>query len=308
MKSYTWIAIAAVILVAILAFVVPGMLQDRQDTQPPPNNGEQPQVEDDGAEDVRIAYVPWADATASSFLVKNVLESRLENVTVDLVRTEAGLMWQSVSTGDADFMLAAWLPQTHGQYNDQFGENLEQVRANYEGARIGLIVPEYVPVNSIDELNEFVEEFGGRIVGIDAGAGIMAATNDAIQVYDLDFELQSSSEAAMIAELNTAIQNEEWIVVTGWDPHWKLAEWDLKFLEDPEEVYGEGENIYTITRQNFADDNPRVQAFLENFFLTPEQFNNLMLMAEELDDADEAARQWMEENSDVVDEWVAGIE
>jgi glycine betaine/proline transport system substrate-binding protein len=308
MKSYTWIAIAAVVLVGVLAFVVPGMLRDREDTQLPDNgqqieNGEEPE-----AESVELVFVPWACATASSHLVKNVLETRLENVTVELNRTEAGFMWQSVATGDTDFMVAAWLPGTHALYFEEFEDSLVTVRANYEGAQIGLIVPQYVTIDSIAELNDFADEFQGRIVGIDAGAGIMLATNDAIEVYDLDYELQSSSEAAMIAELSTSIDNEEWVVVTGWAPHWKLAEWELKFLEDPENVYGGEENIYTITRENFADDNPRVQAFLERYFLTPEQLGNLMGMVEEMGDADEVALQWIEDNSDIVDEWVAGIE
>ena len=309
MKSYTWLAIAAVVLIGVLAFVVPGMLRDREDT-PAPDNGNGQQIEngDDAAESVEIVYVPWACATASTYLAKNVLETRLENVEVVLNRTEAGFMFQSVAAGDTDFMLAAWLPGTHALYFEEFEDSLVVVRSNYEGAQIGLIVPEYVTIDSIAELNENIDEFGGNIVGIDAGAGIMLATNDAIEVYDLDFELQASSEAVMIQELSTSIDNEEWIVVTGWAPHWKLAEWDLKFLEDPENVYGGEETIDTITRENFADDNPRVQAFLENYFLTAEQLGSLMGLIEEMDDADAAALQWIEENSEVVDGWVAGIE
>lgn len=73
----------------------------------------------------------------------------------------------------------------------------------------------------------------GKIVGIEPGAGIMSATEKAVEEYGLDYQLQDSSSAAMAASLQKAINNKEWIVVTGWTPHWKFAKWDLKYLDDP---------------------------------------------------------------------------
>jgi len=167
------------------------------------------------------------------------------------------------------------------------------------------MVSEYVEIDSITELNENADAFGGQIVGIDAGAGIMAATQDAIEVYELDYTLLESSDATMTAELRTAIQNEEWIVVTGWTPHWKFAEFELKFLDDPEDVYGGEETINTVTRQGFAQDNPRVQSFLENFFMTDEQLGSLIANMEDGGYNDQSAQQWIQENRDVVDQWLA---
>ena len=97
-------------------------------------------------------------------------------------------------------------------------------------------------INSIEELNEHVDDFGGRIVGIDGGAGIMLATEQAIEDYGLGLELLESSDMAMTAALVDAYMEEEWIVVTGWTPHWKFARYDLKFLEDPRGIYGGAED------------------------------------------------------------------
>ena len=196
------------------------------------------------------------------------------------------------------------MPGTHAEYLAQAEDDVVIVRNNYEGAQIGLVVPAYVDPDSITELNDYTDEFNSRIVGIDAGAGIMASTAEAIEVYDLDYTLLESSDPAMAAELRTAIDNNEWIIVTGWSPHWKFAEFNLRFLDDPENVYGGAEKINTVARENFATDNPQVQSFLENFFMTPEQLGSLIGMMEEADDDDEAARQWIEENRDVVEEWL----
>lgn len=299
-KSWWWIlGIAA--LVALAIFIWP-----RQGETPGPDpgdNGEQQGV-DVNEPAVEIGYVNWAEATAASYLVKNILEDDLD-VDVTLRDMQAGLMWQSVATGDIDFILSAWLPGTHGEYYSQVENDVVLVRENFAGARIGLVVPEYVEIDSITELNENADAFGGQIVGIDAGAGIMAATQDAIEVYELDYTLLESSDATMTAELRTAIQNEEWIVVTGWTPHWKFAEFELKFLDDPEDVYGGEETINTVTRQGFAQDNPRVQSFLENFFMTDEQLGSLIANMEDGGYNDQSAQQWIQENRDVVDQWLA---
>ncbi len=91
------------------------------------------------------------------------------------------------------------------------------------------------PVVPDDEMT-VSERFGGKIIGIDPGAGLMIATDEAVTEYGLDYEVVEGSDATMAAALKTAIDNEEWVVVTGWAPHWKFARWDLKFLDDPKQV------------------------------------------------------------------------
>ncbi|MTI94568.1 MAG: glycine betaine ABC transporter substrate-binding protein [Firmicutes bacterium] len=259
---------------------------------------------DTGSEEsVEIGYVNWACATASSYLAANIIETEL-GIEANLNDLDAAPMWQSVATGDVDFIVCAWLPGTHAEYFGELEDEVVDLGPNYHDARIGLVVPTYVDIDSIEELNDHVDQFEGRIVGIDPGAGIMSATDTALDEYGLDFELVASGDAAMTAELRTAIQNEEWIVVTGWTPHWKFADFDLKFLEDPKGVYGGAETINTITRMDFASDNPAVQSFLDNYYLSAEQLGDLIGMMEEYDDNNEAAQAWMEANRDVVDGWL----
>ena len=50
----------------------------------------------------------------------------------------------------------------------QYGKNLEILGKIYPDARIGLVVPDYVDIHSIDQLNANKEKFGGEIIGIDA--------------------------------------------------------------------------------------------------------------------------------------------
>ncbi|MBF7082350.1 glycine/betaine ABC transporter [Desulfallas sp. Bu1-1] len=144
----------------------------------------------------------------------------------------------------------------------------------------------------------------GKIVGIEPGAGIMKATEKAIEDYNLDFELQESSSAAMAASLKKAIDAKEWIVVTGWTPHWKFAKWDLKYLEDPKGVYGGEEHIATIARKGLKEDNPVAYEMLDNFYWAPADMEAVMLDIQNGMTPDEAAQKWIKENQDKVNEWI----
>ncbi len=252
---------------------------------------------------IELGYVQWACANANSHLVKVILEEEYD-VEVNLRSMDAGVLWQSVATGDIDFMVTAWLPTTHESYYSQLKDDVVDLGPLYEGAAIGLVVPQYVDIDSIEELNDNAEKFNNRIIGIDPAAGIMSATNSAIDEYGLELELITSSDSAMTAELKAAYDDEEWVVVTGWAPHWKFGSFDLKFLEDPNNIYGGSETINPITRLDFADDHPEINDFLDNYFLTGDQFGSLIATLEDYEDDTEGAKAWIEENRELVDSWL----
>ena len=109
----------------------------------------------------------------------------------------------------------------------------------------------------------------------------------------------------MTAALGNAIQNNENIVVTSWTPHWMFARWDLKYLDDPKEVYGGAEQIHTITRKGLKEDLPEAYAILSNFNWTPEDMGEVMLMIEQPGaDPLESAKKWVAEHPELVNEWL----
>ncbi len=252
---------------------------------------------------VKLGVVNWAEGIAMTNLVTAVLEDHM-NYEVDITVADVAPIFTSVASGNTDAFLDVWLPVTHESYMEEYGENLVDLGINNGNARIGLVVPEYVEANSIEELNDNAEIFDKKIIGIDAGAGIMSSTEKAIDEYDLDFELITSSEAAMTASLSKAIDSKTPVVVTGWTPHWKFADFDLKFLEDSKGVYGETEEIHTVARIGLEEDMPEVYSLLKKFSLTDEQLSELMGVVAEGSDELESARAWMNENEEVVTQWL----
>lgn len=151
-------------------------------------------------------------------------------------------------------------------------------------------------------------DFSYQITGIDPGAGLMSATAKVIEEYGLEkWELIESSGTAMTAALTKAYESGEPIIVTGWTPHWKFAKFDLKYLEDPKNIYGGAEDINTIVRKGFSEDHPAAYAFLDRFNWEPSDMEVVMVEAME-SDVESAAANWIAANPDVVNGWVDGIE
>ncbi|KQC08189.1 MAG: glycine/betaine ABC transporter [Methanolinea sp. SDB] len=264
-------------------------------------------TEDTGAvgqeKEITIGYVTWDSEIASTNVLRQAFEQA--GFDVELVAVDVGPLYQALARGDVDCTVSAWLPGTHKTYMDTYGDDFVMVGKNLEGAKIGLVVPEYVTIDSIEDLNAEKEKFDGKIIGIEPGAGIMRLTEDAIKAYGLDYTLISSSSAGMAAELRSAINDEDWIVVTGWTPHWKFARWDLKYLEDPKGVYGGDEYIGTLARTGLETDKPEAYVILTRFYWTPEDMESVMLAIEEGKKPEVAAKEWVDANQDVVDAWIA---
>jgi len=253
---------------------------------------------------IKLVYVEWSSAVASTNVVKAVLEKAGYDVTTTSV--SAAAMWQSVATGDADAMVAAWLPTTHAAYYKKVKDQVVNLGHNLVGTKIGLVVPQYVDIGSIDQLESHAKEFDGKIIGIDPGAGIMSKTEKAMKVYGLkDFTLVNGSGATMTGALKDAIDNHKPIVITGWTPHWMWARFKLKYLKDPKKVYGGAEYIDTIVRKGLKKDHPEAYKILDNFHWTPKQMGQVMLMNQKPNsDPYKDAVKWVNEHPKLVKSWM----
>lgn len=101
--------------------------------------------------EVKLSYVAWDSEIASTHLVQYVLENKL-GYKVTALQVEAGPMWTGVANGDVDATVAAWLPLTHADYWDKYKDKVEDLGANMEGVKTGLVVPSYMNINSIEDL------------------------------------------------------------------------------------------------------------------------------------------------------------
>lgn len=253
--------------------------------------------------EVELAYVEWATEIASTNVVKAVLDEMGYDVKITPV--SAAAMFQALGAHDVDGVVAAWLPTTHNHYIEKIADQVEDLGPNLDGTRIGLVVPDYVEIDSIEELNAVADQFDGKIIGVDPGAGIMSKTEQVIKDYELtNIKLVEGTGAIMTAVLGDAIKNNEWVVITGWTPHWKFAKYDVKYLDDPKGIYGGAEQIHTFVRKGLKEDMPEVYAVLDNFSWTPEQMAELMTWNQERrSDPYVNAQRWIKQNAELIESW-----
>lgn len=249
---------------------------------------------------VKLAYVEWSEAMATTHMARAVLQEKM-GYHCEMIPMKADEMWEAVAKGEADAMLAAWLPGLHSHYYEKFKDDVDNLGPNLVGTRTGLVVPNvtlgrqtaatglrnkpYIKADTIPDLKKYAEKFHFTIEGIDPEAGIMKKTEQAMEEYGLyEYSLIKGNEKTMTKALSEAIRKQEWIVVTGWVPHWMFARWELKFLKDPKNVFGDQPGrIDTIARKGLESDMPEVYAFLDEFGLSPEQLGQVMIWIHEDD-------------------------
>lgn len=254
---------------------------------------------------IKLGFVDgWSDSVATTNLAAAIIREKFGH-PVELVAVAAGLMWQGVARGDLDAMLSAWLPVTHESYFNAAKEKVQVAGTNFKGAKIGLIVPFYVTQQTIADLNAAKADYSGRIVGIDAGAGVMRKTEEAIKAYGLELKLLSSSGPAMAAELDRAFNAKKAIAVTGWIPHWMFAKYRLRFLEDPKNVYGAEERVDTVIHPALNTKAPQVVSFLKKLSWNAKEMGSVMLDVENGAKPEAAAQKWIAQNPGRVQEWLA---
>ena len=256
---------------------------------------------------MHFVYVNWVEGIAITHLLHELLEDSL-NVDVEMSRVNGGgVAFSSVASTSK---VRVWSPETSGQ------DRLDTLGYTYRGTSVGLVVPDYAPLQSVGDLADYRAELDGEINGIEPGAAINEQTRRILDNNGIDgFQVVASSGPAMVAALQQAIDRRESIVITGWKPHWMWSQFNLRYLEgartDDTPVFGAPEDIYTVVRSGFADDYPdRVVRFVRDFEISDAQLNSLMTDFEPDSDKEplQAARDWIQAHPDTVRRWLAAAD
>ncbi|MCK0198605.1 glycine betaine ABC transporter substrate-binding protein [Ancylobacter sp. 6x-1] len=252
--------------------------------------------------DITLAYVEWSDTVVATNVAKIALEE--QGYKVKTVPLSGAAMWQAVASGEADAMVAGWLPATHGAYYAKLKDKVENLGPNLEGAKIGWAVPTYVDINSIEDIKAKAAEFDGKVIGIDPGAGLMKASEKAVKEYGLPVKLVEGSDATMVAALKDAYTKKQPIIVTAWTPHWMFASFDLKYLKDPKGVFGGEETVNTIVSKKLKEEAPGAYKILDNFRISLDAEQKIMVENEKPGASPAAtAKAWVDANRAEVDSW-----
>ena len=264
---------------------------------------------------VDFAEVQWTDINSTTATTRIVLEAMGYETTSKFVSVP--IAFQSLSVGDIDVFLGDWEPSmktiTEPLLND--GEIVDY-KTNLTGAKYTLAVPKYAAdagVKNFADIAKYADKFDHKIYGIEPG-------NDGNQLIQKmidsnafglgDFQLIESSEAGMMAQVKADTQDENWIVFLGWAPHPMNTVYDIEYLAGGDDFFGPnygGATVHTITRVDYAEENPNLGRFFSNLKFTLDMEGTIMKKIADGMTAHDAAAEWLQNNQSILDGWLKGV-
>ncbi len=262
---------------------------------------------------IKLAWTAWVENEAVMHIAKYIIENKM-GYKVEPILAEMGVISAGIKKGDVDAFLEFCPTVYHTDYWSKIAQDSVIAGLFYHPGRQGWAIPDYIPkdkLNTVDDLKkpEVREKLGGKIIGIEPGAGLMRTSKKMIEAYGLNYELIESSEAAMLTVLKKAIKNKDWIVVTLWTPHYAYASWPLRDLVETkkEKIVSVPDSCHIITRKDFGNDYPEIFRFFSRFNWSISEVNKLIYeVGVNKKPMEEAAKEFVENHPKRVHYWITG--
>ncbi|OCP21022.1 MULTISPECIES: glycine betaine ABC transporter substrate-binding protein [unclassified Ensifer] len=250
---------------------------------------------------ITLGTMSWEDLTPITGITKKVLEDAGYSVKV-VPFSEWGIAYAALTKGDVQ-LLASQTDYVAQDYWDKNKKRLEKISPVSHGLYQAIAVPQYVTIDSVEQLNENADKFGGKIVGIEPGSGLMRDAATVVKDYDLKLQLVEGSTAAMTAALKSAIDRNEWVAVTIWEPSWMMQKYPLKFLKDPKGIFPPPQSYYWIGQKGFSADYPHAREVVASVYVPLADITAINGAVSDGKSMDEAVKDWTDNHADLLKRW-----
>jgi glycine betaine/proline transport system substrate-binding protein len=256
------------------------------------------------AEDAKVIHMgtmSWEDLTPITGITKKVLEDKGFTVKVTEF-SEWGIAYAALAKGDIDIMTS----QTDYVAHDYWTKNmdkLEKISPVSHGLYQAIAVSSYVTITSMDELAANADKFGGKIVGIEPGSGLMRDAATANTAYATGMELVEGSTAGMTAARDAAMSRKEWIAVTVWEPSWMMQKYDIRFLKDLKAIFPGPQSYYWIGTKGFSAANPAAREAIASVYVPLADITAINGAMNEGKTMEKAVADWTAANADLIKRW-----
>ena len=264
---------------------------------------------------VRMSDPGWSDITSTNALLGTVLKGLGYQQKVDTLAVP--VTYKSVGEGIIDVFLGNWMPAQKKFVEPLIAEGkLQVVRKNLDNLKFTLAVPSYVTeggVRTVEDLTKYADRFGKKIYGIEPGAPVNQNMQAMIKAGDYGlsgWEIVESSEQAMLAQVDRAGRQKNWIVFVGWEPHPMNTKMKMTYLSGGEKTFGANygaSEVYTVTRKNLAEECPNLARLLNQTSFTVAMENDIMAAIEAGKKPEDAAAAWLKANPATITPWLAGV-
>jgi len=253
------------------------------------------------AQSIKIGSMSWGNLHAPSLITKKFLEKHGRDVGLTMF-SEWGIAFAALSKGDIDLLVAGPDGFT-SDYWARYKNRLERVSVVNHGLFQGLVVPSWMEVDSVEQLNRVADQVRGRIIGVEPGTGLMREAAAALKAYDLQYQLIDGSTPAMVAQLKSALERREPIVTMLWTPSWMVQSFDVKFLKDPKGLFAPPQSIYWIARKGFFDKDARARELVATVYVPLDEVTDMMTAMNDGKTIEQAVDEWWESHQALVEKW-----
>ena len=255
----------------------------------------------EGNEGIKLGNIGWDENVAVANLTKALLEDELGYESVEIRTADLDSTYREVASGELDAFQDVWLPNQEALLGE-VAEDVEELDPWFLGEPVqGMAVPAYMDVGSIEELNGTGAD---TIVGIEPSAVMQrVVAEEVIPAYGLEQMLVEGPTAGMLVEVERRYKAREEFAFLAWSPHWMNRTFDFRYLEDPNDAFGDLNDpveVSTIVNGDLREEDPAAHAFMDALALTEEQINGLEYTINEEGDPLAGARRWASENRGVV--------
>lgn len=295
------------------------------------------------ANPITVADPGYATAQGTAYVVKVLLEEQLGKEVEAVKTGSVPVIWEALNRngGEIDIWTDVWLPNQQALVDQYAGEGgkVTLAKNHYAGTQgycTTKATAEKHDIHSVFDLSDpakaavFSADGKGKGKIWIGAAGWLSTNIETVRARDYGFadffELQTTDEAVATADLDAAVK-----AGTGWigycyGPHQNFARYELEVLEEPahddaawtvvessdpnwlekssiKSAYKDAA-IHIAYSKSLAESAPEVAAILEKVTFTTDAVSKLAFaIAVEGKTPDEAARDWIAANPDVVAGW-----
>ncbi|MGC6485742.1 MAG: ABC transporter substrate-binding protein [Candidatus Puniceispirillales bacterium] len=292
---------------------------------------------DMGASDktIKLAINEWT----GQHLTTRVAGAVLERAGYSVEYVTAGYTPQFIAIGDGELhaTLEIWTSNLPGQYADiEASGKIKDIGDLGLNAREGVLYPVHMKemcpgLPDWEALNECAAKFAtvdtlpqGRLLDYPADWG--SPGKDRLEAMGMNFAaIPAGSEGALITELEASIKKKSPLLMTFWQPHWALSEYETEWVALPagdDACYNDASwgvnpdatgdcdfsptRIFKVVWSGFDSTWPMAGEILKNYSMDA---NDQQLMMAAVDsrgeDINKVVDEWINANSAAVDSLIA---
>jgi glycine betaine/proline transport system substrate-binding protein len=276
---------------------------------------------------VKAVEFPWSAAALTNAILSEVVAQHPDLGVSGIETTALGPApaWAGAQRGDVDLLTEVAMPNQQ-ELADSAAERVTMVHETYGGAAQGWFVPTYATqpgqplegLTSVTQLNDYADALGGRLVDADPSWVTTEQNAKRLTGYGVNLEQVTASEAAQLAELRSAYERQEPILVYLYHPHWVFAEFEMTQLQEPApfqpDCFTTGDGAcampdyaaWTAASTDLQQEAPAFYAMLQRFELPLADIETMLRRVDVGSESPDAvAKEWVGANSQVVQQWLA---